>query len=150
MGFPGGSVVKNPHANAGDAGLRRSPGEGNGNPLQYSCQGNPMDRGAQRATVQGVTKESDKTQQLNNNKVLTALGTRSEEKTKAATSTLFPTFQYFCNNEKWLWKSDFEKLATIIYRVITHGLFKMKKEGREMKKEGREIHFLKGNNFKLK
>ena len=49
-GFLGGSVVKNPPANAGDAGLipgsGRSPGEGNGNPLQYSCLGNPMDRGA--------------------------------------------------------------------------------------------------------
>ena len=61
MGFPGGSVVKNPHANAGDAGLRRSPGEGNGNPLQDSCLENPVDRGAWQATVQGVTKESDKT-----------------------------------------------------------------------------------------
>ena len=50
VGFPGGSVVKNPPANAGDLGLipgsGRSPGEGNGNPLQYSCLGNPMDRGA--------------------------------------------------------------------------------------------------------
>ena len=50
FGFPGGSVVKNPPANAGDAGSipgsRGSPGEGNGNPLQYSCLGNPMDRGA--------------------------------------------------------------------------------------------------------
>ena len=53
-GFPGGSVKKNPPANAGDTGdarsipdLGRSPGEGNGNPLQYSsCLGNPMDRGA--------------------------------------------------------------------------------------------------------
>ena len=48
MGFPGGSVIKNPPANAGDAGLipglRRSLGEGNSNPLQYSCLGNPMDR----------------------------------------------------------------------------------------------------------
>ena len=60
MGFPGGSVVKNLPANAGDPGsmpgLGRSPGEGNGNPLQYSCLGNPMDRGAWRATVHGVTK----------------------------------------------------------------------------------------------
>ena len=49
--------------NLGDLGLilgsRRSPGEGNGNPLQYSSLGNPMDRGAWRATVHGVTKESD-------------------------------------------------------------------------------------------
>ena len=50
LAFPGGSVVKNPAANAGDMGLipgsGRSPGEGNGNPLQYSCLVNPMDRGA--------------------------------------------------------------------------------------------------------
>ena len=49
-GFPGGSVVKKPPANARDAdsipGLRRSPGEVNGNPLQYSCLGNPMNRKA--------------------------------------------------------------------------------------------------------
>ena len=42
-------------------GLGRSPGEGNGNTLQYSCLGNPMDRGAWRATVRGVTKELDMT-----------------------------------------------------------------------------------------
>ena len=47
-------------------GLRRSPGEGNGNPLPYSCLGNPMDRGAWWATVHGVTKESDTTYQHNN------------------------------------------------------------------------------------
>ena len=48
MGFPGGSVVKNPPVNAGDAGsipgLERSPGEGNGNPPSYSGLGNPMDK----------------------------------------------------------------------------------------------------------
>ena len=47
MAFPGVSMVNNPPANAGDMGLipglERSPGEGNGNPLQYSCLGNPMD-----------------------------------------------------------------------------------------------------------
>ena len=60
MGFPGGSVVKNLPANAGDLALNpgsgRSPGEGNGNPLQYSCPGNPMDRGAWWVTGHGVTK----------------------------------------------------------------------------------------------
>ena len=65
MGFPGGSVVKNPPANAGDAGSipgsGRSPGVGNGNPLQYSCLGNPMDRGAWWATVPGLTEELDMT-----------------------------------------------------------------------------------------
>ena len=59
QGFPDGSVVKNPPANAGDASLipgsGRSPAEGNGYPLQYSCLENPMDR-AWRATVHGVTK----------------------------------------------------------------------------------------------
>ena len=57
--FPGGSVVKNP-VNAGDAVLipesGRSSGGGNGNPLQYSCLVNPMDRGAWRATVHRVSK----------------------------------------------------------------------------------------------
>ena len=58
--FPGGSVVKNLPANARDAGsisgLGRSPGEGNGNPLQYSCLENPTGRGAWSATVHGVAK----------------------------------------------------------------------------------------------
>ena len=57
--FPGGSAVENPPANAGDAGLIYglgiSPGKGNGNPLQYFYLGNPMDRGAWWATVDGVT-----------------------------------------------------------------------------------------------
>ena len=59
-GFPGGSEVKASAYNAGDPysipGLGRSPGEGNGNPLQYSCRENPMDRGAWQATVHGVAK----------------------------------------------------------------------------------------------
>ena len=58
--FPWWLSVKNPPANAGHPGLitgsRRSPGEGNGNLLQYYCLGNPMDRGAWWATVHGVTK----------------------------------------------------------------------------------------------
>ena len=59
-GFPGGSVVKNPPTNAEDVGLilhsGRSPEEGNGYPLQYSCLGNPMDRGGWWAIVHGVAK----------------------------------------------------------------------------------------------
>ena len=59
-GFPGGLVVKNSPNNATEAGsisgLGRFPREGNGNPLQYSCLENCMDRGAWRATVCGVTK----------------------------------------------------------------------------------------------
>ena len=53
-------MVKKPPANAGEMdsirGLGRSPGEGNGNPLQYSCLENPMDRGAWQATVYGVAR----------------------------------------------------------------------------------------------
>ena len=63
--YIGGSEVKNPPTNAGDTGSipgsGRSPGEGNGNPLQCSCLENPMDRGAWRAIVHDVTKESDTT-----------------------------------------------------------------------------------------
>ena len=62
MGLPGGSAVKNLPANAGDTGLipelGRSPGGGRGNLLQYSCLGNPMDRGARWATVHGVLKRA--------------------------------------------------------------------------------------------
>ena len=58
-------MVKNPPANSGDVGSifgsGRSPGGGNGNSLQYSCLGNPKDRGAWQATVHGITKESDLT-----------------------------------------------------------------------------------------
>ena len=65
MGFPGVSLLKNPPANAGDAGSTlesgRSPTEGNGNPLQYSCLGNSLDSGAWWTEVHGVPKESDMT-----------------------------------------------------------------------------------------
>ena len=60
IGFSDGSVVKNMPANVGDMDLipesGRSPGEENGNPLQYSCLGNPMKRGAWQATVHRVAK----------------------------------------------------------------------------------------------
>ena len=62
-------MVKNPPASAGDAadkgsipGLGGPPGEGNGNPVQYSCLGSPMDKGAWQATVHGGHKELDTTQ----------------------------------------------------------------------------------------
>ena len=70
-GLPWWLSDKNPPVSAGDPGLipgvGRSPREGNGNPLQYSCLGNPTDRGAWRATVHRVTEEEDTTEQLNNN-----------------------------------------------------------------------------------
>ena len=65
MGFPGGSLVKNPLAKAGDVGSipgsGKCPGEENDNPLQYSCLGNPTDGGASWTIVHGVTKEFDVT-----------------------------------------------------------------------------------------
>ena len=71
LSFPGGSDSKESACNEGDPGsipgLGRSSGGGNSSPLQYSCLGNHMDRGAWWATVHGVTKESDKTQRLSNN-----------------------------------------------------------------------------------
>ena len=67
-GFPGDAMIKSLAANAGDTrdsglipGLGRSPGGGDGNPFQYSCLENPMDTGAWRVTVHGVSKESDRT-----------------------------------------------------------------------------------------
>ena len=61
--FPGSTVVKNPPVNAGEvgsiSGLGRFCGEGNGNPLQYSCLENPMDRGAWHTTFLRVTKLSN-------------------------------------------------------------------------------------------
>ena len=74
MGFPMAQWVKNLLANAGNSGdaglisgLRRSPGGGNGNPLQYSHLKNPMDRGAWQATVQKDCKKLDMTERLSMN-----------------------------------------------------------------------------------
>ena len=79
--FLGGSEVKVPVCNVGDLGSipgsGRFPGEGNGNPLQYSCLENPMDRGTWWATVHGVSKSwtrlSDFTSLLLGRKVMTNL-----------------------------------------------------------------------------
>ena len=71
IGIPGGLSSKEPACNAEatgnmDAilGLGRSPGDGHGNPLQYSCRENPMDRGAWQATVHGVTKSGTRLKRL--------------------------------------------------------------------------------------
>ena len=87
MGFPGSSVVKNPSVNAGDTGdmgsilkLGRFPGEGNGNPLQYSCLENSIDRGAWWAIVHRVAKSqtplsmhSEQRESLKNIRLLAAM-----------------------------------------------------------------------------
>ena len=71
MVFPSGSAVKNPPASAGNVSLipgsGRAPGEGNGNPLQYSCLKNSMDRGALWAIVHRVAKELDATKYIHTN-----------------------------------------------------------------------------------
>ena len=71
MGFPVALVIKNLPANAGDVrdvgsipGLGRSPAGGHGNPLQYSCLKNPMDRGARWAAVHGVIKSQTQLKRL--------------------------------------------------------------------------------------
>ena len=77
MVFRGGSDAKESACSAAGPGLipgsGRSPGERNGYPLQYSCLENPMDRGAWRATVHGVAKESDTTEQLTHTAVCQCL-----------------------------------------------------------------------------
>ena len=76
-------MVKNPPANAGDMGsipeLGRSSREGNGNPLQYSCLGNSMDRGAWRAILHRVAKELITTYGVNNNNMNVCLVRASKE-----------------------------------------------------------------------
>ena len=77
MDFPGGSVVKNPPANAEDPGSipgsGRSPGRGNDNPLQYSCLENPMDRSLVGCSPWG-RKESDTTERLHFHFSLSCIG----------------------------------------------------------------------------
>ena len=73
-GLPGHSVIKNLPANAGNKGsipgLGRSPGEGNGNPLQYSCLENPMDGGAWWAAVYGVSQSQTQLKRLSSSSIL--------------------------------------------------------------------------------
>ena len=76
LGFRSDSEVKESAFNAGDTGNMglicgsgRSPEEGNGNPLQYSCLGNPMDRGAWQTTVHGVPKSQPRLKQLSKHNI---------------------------------------------------------------------------------
>ena len=91
MGFPGGSVVKNLPASAGDTrlipGLGRFPGGGNGNPLHYSCLENPMDKRAWQAICSPLGhKESDTTERLKKNNTMensTKYSQKFKNRTKA-------------------------------------------------------------------
>ena len=80
LGFPGGSARKESNCNEGDLGSipgwRRSPEKGKGNPLQYSCLGNPIDWGAWRATVHGVTKNRTRLSTTKQQKQLRGRGVR--------------------------------------------------------------------------
>ena len=93
--------MKNLPANAGDAGWIsasvRSPGEGNNNTLQYSCLGNPLDRGVWQAVVYGVAKESDTTEWLNNNykSCRTLLRPHGLQPHQAPLSVVFPRLKYW-------------------------------------------------------
>ena len=125
--FLGGSDGKEFACNAGDRGsisrLGRSPGGGNGNSFQYSCLGNPMDRGARRATVHGVT-ESDMTERLHFH-FLSVLKWSSISSRRSSTWFLesvtlwsgssehgeFPNLKVLCYTKtmvkKWNFKKDF-------------------------------------------
>ena len=121
-GFPGGSVIKSLWANAGDTGSvprsGRPPGEGNGNPLQYSCLGNPMDRGAWQATVHGVvvknqtrlndsltTKVTSVQHQLGNGETLWT------EMTEYSYLPLLTWSHYWGAAQRWAWETK-TKLPT--------------------------------------
>ena len=126
MGFPGGSVVKNLPANTGDSslvsGLERSSGEGNGNPLQYSCLGNPRDGGAWWATVHRVTKESDSTKQPQLGFTVFAFSFRLSLQTELMANrtlihvTLFDPLKQLCKMSKGcpslFWGSDHGSVST--------------------------------------
>ena len=112
QGSPGGTVVKSLPANTGDAGLTpglgRTPGEGNGNnALQNSCLRNPMDRGAWRITIHGVSKESDMTQRLNNSPP-----SITPEFLGPSSKGWHPQELRSCHSEGWNFLTSFKSSAT--------------------------------------
>ena len=105
-GFPGGSEGKASACNEGDPGSipgsRRSPGEGNGNPLQYSCPENPMGRGAWQATVHGVTKSQTQLSDLSTLANSIDLSLNFEYKHRLAKQLCH--FGFLMNT--WLWANE--------------------------------------------
>ena len=93
MGFPSGSDSKESACKVGDSGsspgLGRFPGEGNGSPLQYPCQGNPKDNGAWRATVHEVAKSRDTTEGLMHTHMDTKAYTGVETGAEAHTLSMY-------------------------------------------------------------
>ena len=115
-GFPGGSVLTRSPAKAGDLGsvpgLGRSPGEGNGNPLQYSCLENPMDRGAWRATDHRVAQS--KTQLRDSAHTRTSLLPRPATEAELGTRTLTSFWQHQCGDRVSLLK---QKIYLFIFSL---------------------------------
>ena len=111
QGFPGGSDGKVSACNEEDPGSipgsGRSPGEGNGNPLQSSCLGNPMDRGAWRATVHGVTKSQTRPREGDSPRkaVVLARGPRASDgrATTVAENSQFPGLLILASLTRYTW-----------------------------------------------
>ena len=120
--IPGGSVVKNPSANGGDVdlipGSGRSPGEGNGNPIQYSCLGNPMDRGAWWATIHEVAKSQIWLSDWAHVFVCAHTHTHTPVQPLSPESCLFVMTQSFSvlspdSSEKWRWRITLWRTITV-------------------------------------
>ena len=129
MGFPGGSEGKESACNVGDPGsipaLGRSPGEENGNPLQYTCLENSMNRGAWQATVHGVAKSrtwlSDFTfPEIKNLASLPFPGVHASFHVKSGTALFQPVFS-FLSLPSWCWShslcSTFIQLSLDVFYV---------------------------------
>ena len=99
IGLPWWLSAKESTCNAGDpgsfSGLGRSPGRGHGNPLQYSCLENLMDRGAWRATVRGVTQSQIWLEQLSSIWIIVYFISLYKTKNEVELCVAFPTFMYF-------------------------------------------------------
>jgi len=117
-GFPSGTVVRNLPANAGDMGLipglGRSPGGGNGNPLQYSCLGNSLEGGVWEATVHGVAKKSDTTEQLSAHGQYEGKLTSGEESQGEQASSLLDLKAQVL---KWLEYGHLVRAAAFVRRI---------------------------------
>ena len=150
MGFPGGSEVKASACNAGELGSipgsGRSPGEGNGNPLQYSCLENPMDRGVWWATVHGVAQSQMRLSDLtfiNNSKML------DWQRHQSLSCAIFHFAQekQIKREGKWLGSSNFCLTLALMMDSARRGFYPDGKN-REAP-EGEYILFLRENRVEI-